>query len=72
MRFELTTSTLAIFLQPTTPFGKFSNINHLVSRGVACRPEVSCGKWKVGWKVWAGSKHCGDLRSASFEVNSST
>ncbi len=37
-----------------TPFGKFSNINHVVSRGVACRPEVSPGKWKVGWKIWAG------------------
>jgi hypothetical protein len=37
MRFELTTSTLAIFLQPTTPFGKFSNINHNVSRA----------KWKI-------------------------
>ena len=50
MRFELTTSTLAIFAQPPTPFGKFNNINHIVSRGVACRPEVSRAKWKVRWK----------------------
>ena len=27
MRFELTTSTLAVFAYPTTPFEKFSNIN---------------------------------------------
>ena len=24
--------------------------NHMVSRGVACRPEVSRGKWKLEWK----------------------
>ena len=48
MRFELTGSTLAIFAWPPTPFGKFNNIE---SRGVACRPESSPGKWKVGWKV---------------------
>jgi len=43
MRFELTTSTLAIFFWPPTPFGDFSNINHNVSRG----------KWKVSawWRV---------------------
>jgi len=29
---------------------KSSNVNHIVSRGVACRPEVSPGKWKAGWK----------------------
>jgi len=33
-----------------------------VSRGVACRPEVSRGKWKVEWKVqWnnsTGVEHC--------------
>jgi len=51
MRFELTTSTLAISADLMTPFGKFSNINHNVSRGVACRPVVSRGvPWKVeGW-----------------------
>ncbi len=32
-------------------FGKFNNINHIVSRDVACRPEGSRGKWKLGWKV---------------------
>ena len=26
-------------------------MNHNVSRGVACRPVVSRGKWKVGWKA---------------------
>jgi len=36
--------------------GKFNNINHNVSRGVACRPVVSPGKWKVGWKIWATSR----------------
>ncbi len=50
MRFELTTSTLAIFAQLMTPFGKPSNINHIVSRDVACRPLVSRAKWKVEWK----------------------
>jgi diaminopimelate decarboxylase len=25
-----------------------SNINHIVSRGVACRPVVPSGKWKIG------------------------
>jgi hypothetical protein len=50
MRFELTTSTLAISADLMTPFGKFSNINHNVSRGVACRPVMSRGKWKVEWK----------------------
>jgi hypothetical protein len=50
MRFELTTSTLAISADLMTPFGKFGNINHNVSRGVACRPVVSPGKWKVGWR----------------------
>jgi hypothetical protein len=34
-----------------TPFGKSSKINHIVSRGVACRPLVSPGKWKVEWKI---------------------
>jgi hypothetical protein len=33
------------------------NINHNVSRGVACRPEVSRGKWKVGWKICVGVTH---------------
>jgi hypothetical protein len=46
-----TTSTSAIFPWPQTPFGKFHNINHNVSRRVACRLEVSRGKWKVEWKA---------------------
>jgi hypothetical protein len=49
MRFKLMTSTLAIFSEPRTPFGKFSNINHNVSRGVACLPVVSPAMWKVEW-----------------------
>lgn len=47
-----------LFDYPTTPFGKFSKIHHLESHGVACHPGVSCGKWKVEWKIWVAINHC--------------
>jgi len=53
---------LAIFSWPPTPFGKSSNINHNVSRGVACRPEVSRG---VPWKVEGWVEGVGMLRASS-------
>jgi len=34
-----------------TAFGEFNDIKRIESLGVACRPEVSCAKWKVGWKI---------------------
>ena len=30
------------------------DINHIISRGVACRPLASRRKWKVEWKIWVG------------------
>lgn len=37
--------------------------NHIKSGGLACRPAVSHGKWKVEWTVWVGGARNSNLRS---------